>query len=112
MLECWNAGILEFWEPNPEHPENLVCDYGCSSVALCGPLWFMPLLSFADERRWNSRGGIFSFGASKSELPDFWAELGLGVPRGEELTHALSDHKLVAAQVTRYGIGCDRRRNG
>jgi hypothetical protein len=27
-------------------------------------------------------GGIFSFGARKSEPPDFWAELGLGVPRG------------------------------
>ncbi len=41
-LECWNAGIMECWDPNPVNP---VCDFGCSSVALCGPLWFMPLIS-------------------------------------------------------------------
>jgi hypothetical protein len=33
MLECWDT-----------HPVNPVCDFGCSSVALCGPLWFMPLI--------------------------------------------------------------------
>lgn len=57
----------------------------------------------AEDWRWSSAAWWMLEGS---------AELGSAFPGGEELTHALSDHKLVAAQVTRYGIGCDRRRNG
>jgi hypothetical protein len=43
-LECWNAGIMECGDPNPVNPVNPAGDFGCSSVALCGPLWFIPLI--------------------------------------------------------------------
>jgi hypothetical protein len=66
-LECWNAGSMECRGSNPVNPVNPVCDFGCSSVALCGPLW--PSVVHAFDLRLGFRQNDFDDESAEKPNP-------------------------------------------